>query len=52
MLDGTIQLTLDRHRRWLTVQDGPVRVAPEVPHEVRDPLRPLTQMNPRTGRHS
>jgi quercetin dioxygenase-like cupin family protein len=37
VLDGTIQLKLDGHWRRLTVQDGPVRVAPEVRHEVRNP---------------
>jgi hypothetical protein len=37
MLDGTIQLKLDGDWRWLTVQDGPVRVAPEVRHELRNP---------------
>jgi hypothetical protein len=37
MLDGTIQLKLDGHWRWLTVEDGPVRVAPEVRHELRNP---------------
>ncbi len=37
VLDGTIQLKLDRHWRWLTVDDAPVRVAPEVRHEIRNP---------------
>jgi quercetin dioxygenase-like cupin family protein len=37
VLDGTIQLKLDGHWRWLTVEDGPVRVAPEVRHELRNP---------------
>jgi quercetin dioxygenase-like cupin family protein len=36
VLDGTIQLKLDGRRRWLTVQDGPVCVAREVRHEVRN----------------
>jgi quercetin dioxygenase-like cupin family protein len=36
MLEGTIQLRLNGHWRWLTVPDGPVRVAPEVPHELRN----------------
>jgi quercetin dioxygenase-like cupin family protein len=37
MLDGTIQLKLDGHWRRLTVHDGPVRVSPKVPHELRNP---------------
>jgi mannose-6-phosphate isomerase-like protein (cupin superfamily) len=36
VLDGTIQLKLDGHWQWLTVEDGPVRVAPGVRHEVRN----------------
>jgi quercetin dioxygenase-like cupin family protein len=35
VLDGTIQLKLDGHWRWLTVEDGPVLVASGVRHEVR-----------------
>jgi hypothetical protein len=37
VLDGTIQLKLDGHWRWLTDEDGAVRVAPKVRHEVRNP---------------
>ena len=36
VLDGTFQLRLDGHWRCLTVQDGPVCVAPGVRHEVRN----------------
>jgi mannose-6-phosphate isomerase-like protein (cupin superfamily) len=37
VLDGAIQLRLDGHRRWLTSEQGPVRVAPGVRHGVRNP---------------
>jgi len=41
MLDGTIQLKLDGRWRCLTAEDGPVRVAPGVRHELRNPsVRP------------
>lgn len=36
VLDATLQLKLDGHWRCLTVQDGPVRVAPDVRHEIRN----------------
>jgi mannose-6-phosphate isomerase-like protein (cupin superfamily) len=36
-LEGTIQLKLDRQWRSLSVEDGPVRVARGVRHEVRNP---------------
>jgi quercetin dioxygenase-like cupin family protein len=36
VLEGTLKLKLDGDWRWLTVEDGPARVAPEVPHEVRN----------------
>jgi mannose-6-phosphate isomerase-like protein (cupin superfamily) len=36
VLDGTIQLKLDGHCRCLTVQDGPVRLGPDVRHEIRN----------------
>jgi mannose-6-phosphate isomerase-like protein (cupin superfamily) len=49
-VDGTIQLKLDGHWRWLTDQDGPVRVAPGVRHEVRNtggqPVRARAQVLP------
>ena len=37
VLDGTIQLKLDGQWRWLTPEDGPVRVARDARHEVRNP---------------
>jgi quercetin dioxygenase-like cupin family protein len=37
VLDGTIRLKLGGHWRWLTLEDGPVRVAPDARHEVRNP---------------
>ncbi len=40
MLDGAVHLKLDGRWRWLTVEDGPVRVAPGVRHELRNPSEP------------
>lgn len=40
VLDGTLQLRLDGHWQRLTDADGPVRVAPGMPHEVRNPGGP------------
>ena len=37
VLDGAIQLKLDGHWQWLTALDAPVRVAPGVRHEIRNP---------------
>jgi quercetin dioxygenase-like cupin family protein len=38
VLEGTLKLKLDGDWRWLTVEDGPVCVAPEVRHEVRNAI--------------
>ena len=37
MLDGVVQLRLDGHWQWLTVNDGPVVVPRGVAHEIRNP---------------
>jgi quercetin dioxygenase-like cupin family protein len=36
VLDGTLQLKLAGHWRWLSVEDGPVRIARDVRHEIRN----------------
>jgi mannose-6-phosphate isomerase-like protein (cupin superfamily) len=37
VLEGAIQLRVDGRWQWLTPQDAPVRVAPGVRHELRNP---------------
>ena len=50
VLEGTLRLKLDGNWRWLTDTDGPVRMAREVRHEVRNasggPVRARAEVLP------